>query len=70
MKHGYKPKQRAPVRRGVCTKHGTRVGWTGVCIDCHHEHLDEAGFDWRLIPNSTAPSYPIPRRRHKQQEVQ
>ena len=33
----------APVHRGVCTRHGTRVGpVTGICIDCHREQLDAA----------------------------
>jgi hypothetical protein len=35
------------VKRGVCTRHGKKVGPLGVCITCHREQLAaaEAGSD-------------------------
>lgn len=46
----WKGAEAAPIVGGRCSKHGKPVApLTKVCIDCHHEALDAAGFDWRSI---------------------
>jgi len=46
----YQPAPAPPIVAGTCTKHGGPVTpITRVCLSCHHEALDAAGFNWRDI---------------------
>lgn len=47
---GYKPEPLPPIVGGCCTKHGETVTPIAkVCLSCHHDALDAAGFEWRAI---------------------
>lgn len=50
MAEKWKGADAAPIVAGRCSKHHTEVTpLARVCVDCHHEALEAAGFDWRLI---------------------
>lgn len=39
----------APIVGGSCTKHREKTTPSNICMSCHHDALDAAGFDWRTI---------------------